>query len=353
MRESIPFGTLNNPRILIIKFGAIGDVVLTTPAIRAIRNAFPLSFIAFLVRKESLEIIKNNPNINKVIIFEEKHYFPKITNLVRYILNRKLLQELKSYKFDLSIDFESSYKSYYITALARIKNRIGFKLKGKRKYLNFLYPTSIDEPKETMYQAKKYLYLLKNTMNINSENVTTEVSVSPSIKIDEFLRKNKIEDNDITIGINPATRAITKRWPKEYYLSLSNLLVSQLNAKIIITYGPNEFDYVKDMKMDNVYIAPSTNLSELAYLIKKCKLFISNDTAPLHIARAVGTPTIGLYGPTDHRVWGLQSKKDISLFANIKCSPCNKFFSCKKKKIECMYAISIDEVFLSILKLLN
>ena len=341
---------LSQDKILIIKFGAIGDCVLTTPAVRAIRNIYKKSFITYLVGEKANQVFKGNPNIDEIVIFTEKHYFPRITNLLRYCLNRELIKKLKSFKFDLVIDFESSYKSYYISALAKTKNRLGFSLSGRRGYLDFLYNYGVKPGSSVIYQVDRYLELISNPpCNIVTEDIKTEVFVSQESRnyIEKFLAEYSTVryGNKSLVGMNPATLAVSKRWPKENYAKLADIIIDKFGADIIFTWGPGELDYIKEierlMKKKPV-IAPQTDINQLAVLIEKCNLFITNDTAPMHIAKALEVPTIAFFGPTNPEVWACTDDKFIVVKAkDISCGPCDDF-NCKTPV--CMDKITVEEV---------
>lgn len=347
---------MEHKKILIIKFGAIGDCILTTPAIKSIRNKYKNSFIAYLVGEKASQVFTGNPNLNEIIIFTEKHYFPKITNLLRYCLNRELINKLRSFNFDLVIDFESSYKSYYISALAKIKNRLGFSLKGRRRYLNFLYNYRVKPIEAKIYQVERYLKLIENPpCNIISENRKTEIFISSESRnyIDSFLANVKT-GNRILIGLNPATLAVAKRWGKENFAKIADYFIDELNSNVVFTWGPGELNYIKEIERlmkNKPIIAPPTNINQLSALIEKCNLFITNDTAPMHIAKALKVPTIAFFGPTNPLVWTYPDEKFIVLKANdIDCMPCDDF-NCKNPV--CMDKISVEEVINKAEKLLK
>lgn len=339
----------NIKNILVIKIGAIGDVLLTTPALRALRKHYPKSKITYLIGPKAAPVIENNPCIDKMIIFREKHYFPKITNLVRYALNPVIRNELKPQNFDLAVDFDSNYRSCYISVFAKAKKTIGFKLKGRRMYLNRFYDIRIKHPALPVYQSIRYLSLLK-PLGIEENNLSLDFFplCGSDNKIDEFFRENKLDGKFPIIGINPGTLADAKRWPAGSFIELIKLLNSKFNASVILTWGKVEKEQAEVIaKNSKCIMASNTNLNELGCLILRCHLFITNDTSPMHMAAALKIPTIGIFGPTDWRIWSNPNDKFIPVSTKVPCGPCSDFW-CKKskeKKDICIKNVTVDQVF--------
>ena len=338
-------------KILVFKIGAIGDVLLTTRAIEKIKKTFPDCQIHYFVGKRAAPILENNPFIDKIIIFEE--LYPHLPRSLKIIAMKNHYKKIFfNETYDYFIDFESSYYSAYISFYIKAKQKIGFKILDKRRYfLNFVYNKRIDYREENLYVANRYLYLA-SLLGFKFE----KINAPPILKLTEeeikfgenFLKENKIRDNDLKIMLCPSGTWVTKRWKKEYWFELINLINKNLkNAKIIILWGPDDKNFVSDMPG---ILIPETNLRQLASIIYFGDIIVSNDSGVRHIANALNKKTIGLFGPTNEHGWAYQDKNNIVLTSAVPCRPCDKT---KCNNVKCMDEILPDTVFKSIQSIIN
>ncbi len=327
----------SHSRILIIKLSSLGDVVLIGPSLRAIRKKFPKPNykISLLVNTPYQEAVFNCPYIDELIVSDLNG------KGIRGIL--KLSQELRKRNFDFSLDLQNNHKSHLLSFLSLIPARYGY-----RRKLGFLlnYPLDYDEmsqgPVEHQFRILKML-------GIEIEDFRLELWPGKEDEkfIEDFLNRQWLGPKQTLVGMNlsASRRWPTKAWPVEYIARLCEAL-SLKDIRMVFTGEAKDLararEVIELLKSAKPIIAcGKTGINQLVCLIKRCRVFVSPDSAPLHIAAAVGIPYVALFGPTDPK-WHIASgHKGIVICKNLACSPCYKP-KCKTR--ECMYAIKPQEV---------
>ncbi|HOP50724.1 MAG TPA: glycosyltransferase family 9 protein [Ignavibacteriales bacterium] len=326
-------------KILVVQFYQIGDVLLTTPLVKYLKQEFSEAELHFCANKLPAKLLENNPYIDKIIINESKN-----KGLKEKI---EFFRKIKKENYDLVIDTLGTNGTALLTYLTAAKYRIGWNLRIRKFAYNYIIPRFGD-----CYAAKAKLKILEYFTN-KDYDPKPEIYLKDNdfIKVNEFFINNNFNNDDFIIVISPYSRREARRWDANYYSELCDLLVEKYNAKIIIQFGPGEEDYVnsiiKNIK-NKVYLDPNTNLRELAALISKSRLFIGNDNGPKHLAVAVGTPTITIYGPTNPINWEYtnQSKHYYLQNKNLECIACGKRICDKKNDnfMKCMKNIKPCDV---------
>jgi len=340
--------TENIKKILIIKISAIGDVLMATPAFHAVRKSFPWSRIYLLVGNWSKEIISSNPHIDEIITIEDEVFFKpwKILSLLRFILR------LRRLRFDMIIPLHRSFAFSLFSFLIGAPERVGFD-ESRR---NFFYTKRIATT-PSMHEVDKYLQVVKSAgVRVNEIDKRMYIKIEESSFINEILDNYPVSEGDLTIcicpggGINPKTKLPLKNWRIEKYAKLADELIGKFGSRVIVV-GSKEEKFLGEelkrlMRHKFINLVGQTSIPDLAYLISRCQLFIGSDSAPMHIADAVGTRTIALFGPTDSRVWGPYNKNNRIIKNELFCSPCYKNDGkppkCSTK--ECMESIMVDQV---------
>ena len=340
---------LNNFKILVIKLSSLGDVILSTAALRAIREKFPQASykISFLIGEESKDILLRSPYIDELLVCDLKNKDKGLAGLwgISCILRKK--------NFDLVIDLQNSRSSHILAGLSASIHRYGY----NNKKFSFLLNHTVCDQSQPIDPVTHQFKILK-MLGIDLLNNALELWTSPEDQkaVDELLNAQWLSQLQKVVGINisASKRWSTKLWPMEYLICLIEELGLK-DIRVIIT-GTQEdqesanrlINSLKNTKVINA--CGKTNINELALLIKKCQVFISADSSPLHIASAVGTPFIALFGPTDARRHLPPGKNYLLLDRKLHCSPCYKT-KCRSKS--CMVQISPAEVFASVIKLLK
>lgn len=328
-------------KILLIRLSSLGDIVLTTPAIRAIRSHHPNAYIAMLVAKQSAEILHHNPHLNELILFDRLAKNKDTGEMYR------ILRILREQKFSLSFDFQRKFRTELLIYLSGATERVG---KG--------ILSTIRVPESGNKHATEHYFDLLNAAGIPTENRDLEVFLHESerSKARKLFKHVGISDEDLTVGLFPGAGWKLREWMPERFAAIGDKLVTQFNAKVVLFGGPNDIDIVNLITntMDEYAynLAGKLNLRDLASCVEKCNLFVSNDTGPMHIATAVNTPTVALFGPGNHLRF--QPIGDIhSLIRHeVPCSPCKQFTDKCKDNI-CMKGITVDVVWEAICQILN
>jgi len=328
-------------RILIFNVNWLGDVLFSTAVIRNIRRNFPSSFIACIIPSRCYLILKDNPNLDEIIIFDDKDRHRSILEKLRFV------ELLRSKKFDVVFLLHRSFTRALITRLANIPERIGYYTK-KRGFL--LTKKIIPPAKDSLHRIDYYLKIIEEAgLRIEDRYLEFFIAQEDIEFVNDFLAKQKINQHDFLIGINPGGNWLPKRWPKQYWANLSDKLIEEFNAKVVITGGIQDITLAQEIQklMQHKLIVASGifNLKQLGALCKRLDLFITADTGPLHIANAVGTKRIiALFGPTSFQVTGPYPLKNVIVFQkDVGCKiPCY-VVNCQDNR--CMKAITPNELF--------
>ena len=330
---------LSRFKILIIKLSALGDIVLTAPSLRAIRKKFAKENykISLLVNAPYQEVLFHCPYIDELIVSDFKDKDRGIRGIYKFS------EELRRGNFDFAVDFQNNRKSHLLSFLSQIPVRYGY-----RRKFGFLLTHSLADEKITQGPIEHQFRILK-MLGIELKDLHLELWPSREDEryIENFLNQQWIAPKQVLVGMNlsASKRWQTKLWPVDYIARLCEEL-SLEDIRMVFTGDADDLfrareilDLLKGNKP--VVACGKTSINQLVCLIKRCQVFISSDSAPLHIAAAVGTPYVGLFGPTDPRRHIASEYRGTIVYKNLPCSPCYKS---RCKHSECMYAIRPQEV---------
>lgn len=331
---------MKNKRILIFNVNWLGDVLFSTATIRNIRCNFPDSFIACIIPSRCYPILRGNPHLNEIIIFDEKDRHKGILAKLRFI------QYLKSKRFDTVFLLHRSFSRAFICWLAGIPQRIGYCTKKR----SFLLTKKIEPIKrDTLHRIDYYLNIIEKVgLRLEDRYPEFFISQKDAEFVDEFLNKRDLNKEVFLVGINPGGNWHLKRWPKDYWARLSDTLIGEFGACVIVTGNAQDFMLAKDiqalMKEELIITCGLFNLKQLGALMKRLDLYISADTGPLHIANSLGVKRIiALFGPTSPKVTGPYPLKNVAVLSkDVGCKiPCY-IVDCRDNR--CMKAITPEEV---------
>lgn len=324
-------------RILLIRWGLIGDVLFTTPVFKAIRERYPDAYLALVVSPGSYEIVSGNPLFDEIFVFDTKEN-SRFKNLIKQV---DFVKTLRDRKFDLVIDLYNGGRSPFFAYLSGAKYRLGGMFNWKRLFFNLNYYTGDNKIKHCIEGELDKIRPLGIVDNIDKKMI-----MCISDKDREFVGKiDNIKSNKLLIGINPGAGCPSKRWKVERFAKVADVLMEKYNAKVIIikNLGYEEklaYEILSLMK-GRPFIAPILNLKQLAALTEACTVFISGDTGPFHIAVAMGTSTVGLFTSTSPELARPLSGEHRVVYKNVRCDPC---FKKNCKELKCVELITADEV---------
>ncbi len=345
MNPSVPYR-----RILISRMKYIGDIVLTTPIIRAVRAACPDAYIAYLGEKDSVSLLLNFPGLDEIIGFDFAR--PTVAESARVV------RLLRKRDFDLVLDLFSNPRTALLSFLSGARVRVGLERKGRGQLYTIRVPGD-----GAVRTAVEFHQQFIRAAGIPPVPGPTEIVLTESEKQDaaEFLRGClKGNARHPLVGIHPGATWPAKRWLPERFAALADALTTDLGAQVIVTSGPHDTGAVESVVAAAAHpptVLPVVGLRKLAAVISLCDVFVSNDAGPMHIAAAVGTPTIGLFGPGQEEIWFPYDSADghIALRKDVPCHPCHLDF-CNRSGdgfMECMKLLAVSDVVMAIQKALR
>jgi heptosyltransferase-2 len=329
-------------RILIVRTDRIGDVLLSTPVIKALRDKYPQAYIAMMVSPYARDIVEGNPYLDKVIIYDKDGAHKSWFNSLKFS------RGLKRKKFDLALILHPVNRAHLVTFLAGIPKRVGYDRK-----LGFLLT---DRIKHTKHRGEKHeveynLDLLRH-LNIEPLDKDLYMPVKPESEkwVGELFKREDIDETDKLLAIHPAASCPSKVWPAERFAQATDNLAQSYGFKVLIVAGPKDLQaaeaVAEHMRSSVINLAGKTSVSQLASLLKRCVLFISNDSGPVHIASSLGIPVIAIFGRNQAglspRRWGPLGLKDRVLHKEAGCIECLAH-NCQKQ-FACLKAITVEDV---------
>ncbi|MFH1478209.1 MAG: glycosyltransferase family 9 protein [Candidatus Omnitrophota bacterium] len=336
-------------KILLIELAGIGDAVLSTPMIRNLRNAYPDAFIYYLCFPGPSRFIKKSPYLNKIFTIHK--------GFSGFFYNIIVLNNLRNMRIDVAINLYQHYtfigaiKMNLLLKSINAKKNIGRNTDGK----GFFYDVRIEDRIETGKHEVEYKLDLARSLDCEIKDKKLEVYFDDCAekKAEKFLENNSISNSDILIGINPGGNRQVSLWDPKNFSNVAEALIKKYNAKIIITGSKKESILVKKIRQNmsfDIIDATIMSLEELAVLIKRFRLYISNNTGPMHIANALEVPLISIEGGVLFKTAPYQKDKCIILRKHIECSPCYKQ---RCSSMKCLKMISPEEVIQASIKLLE
>ncbi len=331
-------------KILVINVNWLGDVLFSTPALKALRQESPDAYIACLVVLRCEEVLKNNPVVNEIIVYDEYGRHRSIWNKLKFV------RFLRKKKFDEVYILHPSLKRAMIGWLAGIPKRIGYDTKRR----SFLLTHAVPAPEEKLHKIDYFLCLLRNC-GIQAKERICEFYISREDEKTavDILKRENILENETFVIINPGGNWSLKRWPAEYFAQLADLLIEQRGVKVLIAGSRKDRMLAKKissrMKNEPIILSGQMTLSQLAALMSSASCVVSADSGPMHISSAVGANTVAIFGPTCATLTGPTGKGKVTILQkDIGCEiPCYKL-NCNDNR--CMKAISAQEVCAAVAK---
>ncbi len=330
-------------RILVIRLSSLGDIILTTPVLDALKENYPNSQISFLTKQEYQGLFEADPRVDSVIYFEPKGRDKGFSGFIN------LIESLNREKFDLVVDLHSNLRSFLIRLLVKSGKKVRYN-KGLITRLRMVYfkktrvnPVSVVE---------NYLQSLGKIGKSSWSRIPGIYSEKENeIWAENFLAENGLSKNEILIGIAPGARWETKRWDPDKFVSVAEGLSHDLSSKVLLVGDAQDQKLISEIEgqvgKGGTICAIDLPLDKLVILVKRCDLLISNDSGPMHLASALGVPTIGIFGPTSP-VLGFSPSglEDKVFWAGAECSPCSLHGEkrCVKKSRYCMDNIKPEEI---------
>jgi heptosyltransferase-2 len=325
--------------LLVRAVNWIGDAVMTTPAVRAIRKNFPAAKISLLAKPWVAPVYEASPHIDEMILCGSS---PGLKERVRTI------REIRNRKFDAAILMQNAFEAALLSASARIPIRAGYDTDGRRWLLT--HPVRCGFRTRRMHQVYYYLNLLES-LGLQTHGTALEIFVSETDRLRgrTILEESGITSRDLLVGINPsAAYGGAKRWFPERFAMLADRIHETFGARTLVFGGPSDRalgdHMIRTMRSPAVNLAGHTRLGEAMALIERCRLFITNDSGLMHIAAALHRPVVAIFGSTSPRTTGPLSPLARILRIPVSCSPCDRR-ECPIQPAKCMDGIRVEAVF--------
>jgi lipopolysaccharide heptosyltransferase I len=338
-------------RILIIKPSSLGDVVNAFPFLSSLRRRYPDRYIAWLVEEEAAELLLGHPLLDRVIVSGRRRWRREVRTpfsgsaALREIA--ALIAELRQGRYDLVIDLQGLLKSALMVICAGARFRVG--LAGAREGSGRALTHVVPLPPGPLHAVDRYLEVAR----FLGADPLLKTFVFPSrpddgARAEALLAEAGVKPDSLVIALNPQARWTTKLWGEERFARLGETLACQHGARILVIGSSSDLPLARRLanRMDPApfVAAGRTDLKVLIALLKRIDLLVTVDSGPMHLAAALGTPLVALFGPTDPRLIGPYGGDGVVLRVPLPCSPCSKRRCLIKADRLCMYSISVEQV---------
>lgn len=341
--KSLPV-RFNPQNILVIKLDHLGDVLLATPVFSNLKRAYPSAKIHALVGEWGEVGLRNHPDVDKILRYNSRFY-RRLGEPKSQCKILTILALLRQQKYDLVMDLRGDWFSALFALMKPTRYRLDYAWLQVANKLGLARFTGL-------HQLERNLDLLR-IANIQTfcKLPTFHTTDDDQDWADDFLRESGILPNCPLIVIHPGSPITLKRWRTERFADVADWLIAQKKAQILFVGTRDEMDVIsavqKQMHGRSINLAGETTVSQLAELLKRCHLFLGNDSGPMHIAAAVGTQTIGLYGPGNPARFGPVGSNCHAVRHQPHCPPCMGTV-CKFGGEGCMKDIRTEDVIQTI-----
>ncbi len=334
-------------KILIRAVNWVGDAVMTTPAICAVRESFPEAEITLLANPLVAQLFSPHTAVDRVMTFDRNGRHRGIAGRFR------LARDLRRQGFDLAILLPNSFDSALTPFLAGIPIRLGKSSEGRGFMLTGRCTPPASNP--ARHEVVYYLDLLR-CFGISGSQAAPRLTVTPAEEqaAADLLAAHGIQAGDVLLGINPgAAYGSAKRWYPDRFADVARRLSTEWRARVVLFGGFGETDIAAGIERhlagDCLNLAGKTGLRSLMALIKRCDFFITNDSGPMHIAAAFNVPLAAVFGSTDHTTTSPYTDRAVIIRKETDCAPC-KLRECPTDH-QCMTAVTADDVITAALQL--
>lgn len=347
----------SSQRILIIRLSAIGDVIHALPVAYALKKEYPQAELTWVVEEKAKDLVIGNPYLKHVILLPKTRWREgfkreKISTL-RTI--RGFFKRLKRYDFHVALDLHGLFKSAITGYLSGANRRIG--PADGREGSTLFYQEKLPVPaRGELHQVERNLFLAQGESRESREgregregreiDYGIRISREERREVESLLTERGLLTDQPLIAINPFTTWVSKDWFIESWARVGDSLIGELGSRVIFTGGGEDRERIEEilalMQREAFNLAGCTSLKELAELYKRVDLFLGGDTGPMHLAAAMETKVIALFGPTNPVTHGPYGERHTLLQADLDCIPCWKK-RCPSKR-ECMREIQVDHV---------
>jgi heptosyltransferase-2 len=331
-------------RILVVRLDRIGDVVLTTPVVQRLREAYPTAFIAMMVRPVCRELLEGNPSLDGVICYDKDGLEGGWWRTIRFA------RALRRYQFDTALVVHPTRRSHWIVWLAGIPQRIGYDRKDGWLLTHRLPHRKQEGAKHEAEYAMEALGVL-GLLASGPLRPSVPLATQRHEQVDRLFVAAGVKPGETLVAMHPSASCISKRWMPQRFGQVADQLIDAYGARIVLVAGPgrdaHDAEAVEQaMRHRPINLAGRLSVGELACLLARCRLLISNDSGPVHIAAAVGTPVVDIFGRNQRGLsparWGPLGEGHVVLHKEVGCRVCLAH-NCDIQ-FKCLTELTVDEV---------
>jgi heptosyltransferase-3 len=322
--------------ILIIKLRYIGDVLLATPTLRAIKVTQLDARVTMMVNRGTEDVLSGNPDLDEIIVLDKGSLAAQ----------SRLISGLRSRRFDTVIDLTDGDRSAFLSWVSGALIRIGFN--DEQRWRGHYYTQVVQSVPGVRHRIDRDLEALK-LLGIQAGSKDPQLWLTPEEmnSADQLLNQLGVQRSQPMVILQPGARYWFKAWPPERFAELADQLVSQYGCQVLIGGSNQDIDLAEQIrqmaKCNPIVMAGRTTIKQFAAIAKKSVLFVGSDSGAMHIASAVGTPVVGMFGPSNPREWGPRGGPVEVLYKELDCRSCFHP-TCIRGEENCMKLIAVHEV---------
>jgi predicted lipopolysaccharide heptosyltransferase III len=357
------FSHLVISRILLVRLREIGDVVFTTPAVRAVRKHYPDAHISYIVEPHAAPIVRDNPHINEVIVAA------RVRGVRGLAADLRLGRTLRAKRFDLAIDFHGGPRAALLTWLSGARERVGYEVIGR----SWMYTRRVQRPRtlRARHSVENQCDLLA-AIGIGAPDriaypVEMPVDQQAAAEVDERLARAGVGGDERLVVIHVSAGNPFRRWPLAHFIALASTIAREPRTRVVLTSGPSEQDaaarvvdgaraMLGDTLAERIVSCGEFSLAQLRALVERAALYIGGDSGPLHVAATSRVPIVGLYGPTlpaRSAPWRDPSIRVVAVEPEpLPCRPCDQRV-CAPGDFRCLTSIGAEQVVTAAIKCLT
>jgi len=331
--------------LLLIKLRYIGDVLLATPTVRAIRAARPDVRVTMMVNRGTEDVLSGNPDMDEIIALDKGSLAAQ----------SRLIAGLRRQRFDTVIDLTDGDRSAFLSWISGAPVRIGFN--DEERWRGHYYTQVVQSVSGVRHRIDRDLEALK-PLGIQAVSKDPQLWLTPEEEnsADQLLDQLGVQRSQSTVILQPGARYWFKAWPPERFAELADRLTSQYGCQVLIGGSDQDDDLAQQIrqmaKSRSIIMAGRTTIKQFAAIAKKSALFVGSDSGAMHVATAVGTPVVALFGPSNPAEWGPRGGAAEVIYKGLDCRTCFHP-TCLRGEQNCMQLITIDEVIMAAARLLG
>jgi heptosyltransferase I len=293
-----------SPRIALVKLSALGDVVHALPVAASLKAARPRARLAWIVERREAAVLRDHPAVDEVIVADTRGWRRARRPAAVWAAvaeARALRRRLADWRFDVVLDLQGLMKSGLVAAACGAPMRIGFAASWGREPLHALFVNRRVQPPAARHVVEQYLAVLA-PLGVGERRLEFRLPAAPAVeaRMEEWLATAGLKPHRRLVVLNPGAGRADKRWPVEHFAALARGITHEAEGHVLVTWGPGEAGPARAIvdAAPGAVVAPATDLDALLALLRRASVVVAADTGPLHMAAALGTPCVGLYGPT-------------------------------------------------------